>query len=249
MNVLVAALFGLVTGSFLNVVIHRVPLRESVVFPASHCPACGAGIKAYDNVPVISYLLLRGRCRSCKERISASYPVVEATTAVLFGAAVYAFGISFQLVVALVFIPVLVVLAGTDFEHRLLPNVIVGPAALLGFVLSAFSRPDWWWVYPTAALIVAGSLFLLALIYPGGMGMGDVKMGGMLGAFLGPYAALAVFLGALAGTIASGVLMATGKIPRRTALPFGVFMSFGGLVTLFAGPEIWDFYLNLVGGS
>jgi leader peptidase (prepilin peptidase)/N-methyltransferase len=119
----------------------------------------------------------------------------------------------------------------------------------LGLLLSAFLRPDWWWVYPVAALIVAGLLFLLAIIYPGGMGMGDVKMGGMLGAFLGPYAALAVFLGALAGSIAGGVLIAAGRMPRRTALPFGVFMSFGGLVTLFVGPEVWGFYLNLVGGS
>ncbi len=249
MSILVAALFGLVIGSFLNVVIHRVPLRESVVFPASHCPNCSARIKTRDNIPVLSYLLLRGRCRNCEEPIPLRYPVVEATTAVLFGAAVYAFGVSFQLVAALVFILALISLAGTDFEHRLLPNVIVGPAALLGFVLSAFSRPEWWWVYPLAALIVAGLLFVLALIYPGGMGMGDVKMGGMLGAFLGPYAALAVFLGALAGAVAGGLLMATGRIPRRTALPFGVFMSFGGLVTLFVGPELWDLYIDLVGGG
>lgn len=249
MSVFVAALFGLVVGSFLNVVIHRVPLGESVVFPASHCPSCETRIRVYDNIPVLSYLLLRGRCRNCKERIPISYPVVEAATAALFGAAIYAFGISFKLFAALVFIIVLVALAGTDYEHRLLPNLIVGPATILGFVLSAFSRPDWWWIYPVAALILAGVLFLLAIIYPGGMGMGDVKMGGMLGAFLGPYAALAVFLGALTGAIAGGILMATGKMPRRTALPFGVFMSFGGLVTLFVGPELWGYYLDLVGGS
>ena len=249
MSVFVAALFGLVVGSFLNVVIHRVPLRESIVFPASHCPNCEARIQAYDNVPVLSYLLLRGRCRDCKERIPISYPVVEAATSALFGAAVYAFGIGFKLFAALVFILVLVSLAGMDYEHRLLPNVIVGPATVLGFVLSAFLRPDWWWIYPLAALILAGVLFLLAIIYPGGMGMGDVKMGGMLGVFLGPYAALAVFLGALTGAIAGGILMATGKMSRRTALPFGIFMSFGGLVTLFVGPELWRYYLNLVGGS
>ncbi len=249
MSVVIAALFGLVVGSFLNVVIHRVPLRESIVFPASHCPNCGVEIRAYDNVPVLSYLLLRGRCRDCRERIPISYPVVEAATAVLFGAAVYAFGIGFRLVIALVFAVVLVVLAGTDYEHRLLPNVIVGPATILGFVLSAFLRPDWWWVYPLAALVIAGLLFLLAIIYPGGMGMGDVKMGGMLGAFLGPYAALAVFLGALAGAVAGGVLMATGKMSRRTALPFGVFMSLGGIVTLFGGSEMWSLYLSLAGGN
>lgn len=249
MSVFVAALFGLVVGSFLNVVIHRVPLRESVASPGSHCPGCGAQIKAYDNVPVLSYLLLRGRCRNCEMRIPVSYPVVEALTAGLFGAAIYAFGFSFRLAIALVFIVVLVSLAGTDYEHRVLPNAIVGPATVFGFVLSAFLRPDWWWVYPIAALIVGGLLFMLAIIYPGGMGMGDVKMGGMLGAFLGPYAALAVFLGALAGAVAGGVLMASGKMPRRTALPFGIFMSFGGLVTLFVGPDVWDLYLNLVTGS
>lgn len=249
MSFLVAALFGLVVGSFLNVVIHRVPLGESVISPASHCPNCGVRIRIYDNIPALSYLLLQGRCRDCKERIPISYPVVEAVTAILFGAAIYAFGISFKLFAALVFILVLVTLAGTDYEHRLLPNVIVGPATVLGFVLSAFSQPDWWWIYPLAALILAGVLFLLVIIYPGGMGMGDVKMGGMLGAFLGPYAALAVFLGALTGAIAGGILMATGKMPRRTALPFGVFMSFGGLVTLFVGPELWGYYLDLVGGN
>ena len=249
MSVLVVMLLGLVLGSFLNVVIHRVPLRESIVFPSSHCPNCEAQIKVYDNVPVLSYLLLRGRCRNCKELIPIRYPVVETATAALFGAAVYAFGISFRLGAALVFILVLIALAGTDYEYRLLPNLIVGPATVSGFILSAFLRPDWWWVYPLAALILAGILFLLAIIYPGGMGMGDVKMGGMLGAFLGPYAALAIFLGALSGAIAGGILMSTGKMPRRTAMPFGVFMSFGGLVTLFVGPDLWGYYLDLVGGG
>ncbi|MGB3681258.1 MAG: prepilin peptidase [Rubrobacteraceae bacterium] len=249
MSVIVAGLLGLVIGSFLNVVIHRVPLRESVVSPGSHCPGCGAEIKAYDNVPVLSYLLLRGRCRNCKMRIPVSYPVVEALTGVLFAAAIYAFGFGLRFFVALVFIVVLISLAGTDYEHRLLPNVIVVPAAILGLGLSAFSRPDWWWVYPVATLVLGGLLFMLAIIYPGGMGMGDVKMGGMLGAFLGPYAALAVFLGALVGSVAGGILIATGKMPRRTALPFGVFMSFGGLVTLFVGPDVWGLYLNLVGGG
>jgi leader peptidase (prepilin peptidase)/N-methyltransferase len=249
LNVLVAALFGLVIGSFLNVVIHRVPLKESIVFPPSHCPSCGASIRVYDNVPVLSYLLLRGRCRNCKQRISASYPIVEASTAVLFGAAVYAFGLSFRLAIALVLIVVLVSLAGSDYEHRLLPNKIIAPATVVGFVLSAFYRPDWWWVYPVASLIVFSLLFFLAILYPGGMGMGDVKMGGMLGAFLGPYAALAIFLGALVGSIAGGILIATGRMPRRTALPFGVFMAFGGLVTLFVGPEVWGLYLDLVGAG
>ena len=246
MIVLIAVLFGLVVGSFLNVVIHRVPLRESVVWPASHCPHCGEPIRPRDNLPLISYVLLRGRCRNCKESISVRYPVVEATTGLIFGAAAYEFGSSLALLHALIFISVLIPLAVIDLEHRLLPNVIVGPATLLGLVLSILVDPAGWWTYPLFALAVAGSLLGLALIYPRGMGMGDVKMGGMLGAFLGPYAALAVFLGALLGAISGGLLMAAGKMQRRSALPFGLFMALGGVISLFVGPELWHLYTDLL---
>jgi leader peptidase (prepilin peptidase)/N-methyltransferase len=247
--VVAAGLLGLIMGSFLNVVIHRVPLRQSVVWPTSRCPACGAPIEPKDNVPLISYLLLRGRCRNCKARISARYPLVEALTGLLFAAAVYEFGLTLQLLSALVLIFALIALAGTDLEHRLLPNVIVGPAALVGFTLSVLESPERWWVYLLSAFAVAGGLLVLALVYPGGMGMGDVKMGAMLGAFLGPYAALAVFLGALCGATVGGTLMALGRIRRRHALPFGVFMASGGIVALFAGPELWGLYLDLVRGG
>jgi leader peptidase (prepilin peptidase) / N-methyltransferase len=244
--VLIAVLFGLVVGSFLNVVIHRVPHRASVVWPASHCPHCGEPIRPRDNVPLISYLLLRGRCRNCKEPISARYPAVEATTGLLFGAAAYEFGVSLALLHALVLISVLIPLAVIDLEHRLLPNVIVGPAALVGLALSILADPAGWWMFPISAIAVAGGLLGLALIYPSGMGMGDVKMGGMLGAFLGSYAALAVFLGALIGAVTGGLLMAGGKVQRRSALPFGLFMALGGVISLFVGPELWDLYMNLM---
>jgi leader peptidase (prepilin peptidase)/N-methyltransferase len=247
--VLAAGLLGLIVGSFLNVVIHRVPLRESVVWPASHCPVCSAPIKPTDNLPLVSYLLLRGRCRNCKARISARYPVVEAITGALFAAAAYEFGLGLELLSALVLISALIAQAGIDLEHRLLPNAIVGPAALAGFTLSVLGNPDRWWVYLLSALAVAGGLFALAIAYPGGMGMGDVKMGGMLGAFLGPYAVLAVFLGALCGAVTGGVLMATGRMQRRQALPFGVFMALGGIVTLFVGPELWELYSSLILGN
>ena len=244
--VFAAVLFGLVVGSFLNVVIYRVPHRESVVWPASHCPHCGEPIRPGDNLPLISYLLLRGRCRNCKEPISARYPAVEATTGLLFGTAAYEFGVSLALLSALVLISALISLAVIDLEHRLLPNVIVGPAALAGLVLSILANPAGWWIYPLSAIAVAGALLVLALIYPSGMGMGDVKMGGMLGAFLGPYAALAVFLGALIGAITGGLLMAAGKMQRRSALPFGLFMAIGGVVSLFVGPQLWELYMNLM---
>jgi len=246
MLVLVAVLFGLVVGSFLNVVIHRVPQRESVVWPASHCPHCGEPIRPGDNVPLVSYVLLRGRCRNCKEPISARYPAVEATTGLLFGAAAYEFGASLALLPALVLASALISLAVIDLEHRLLPNVIVGPAALAGLVLSILADPAGWWMYPLSAVAVAGFLFGLVLIYPSGMGMGDVKMGGMLGAFLGPYAALAVFLGALIGAVTGGLLMAAGKVQRRSALPFGLFMALGGIISLFFGPRLWELYMNLM---
>ncbi|MGF1471896.1 MAG: prepilin peptidase [Rubrobacteraceae bacterium] len=244
----ISVLFGLVVGSFLNVVIHRVPLGESVVRPSSYCPNCGAGIRPYDNVPLLSYLALRGRCRDCKARIPARIPVVEGSTGLLFGAAAYQFGPDLRLAAAMVFIAALISLAGTDLEHRLLPNRIIVPATLAGLVLSILINPGQWWIYPTSMLGVGGLLFALALVYPGGMGMGDVKMGGMLGAFLGPYAALAVFTGALAGAGIGGVLIGNGKMRRQTPLPFGAFMAFGGGLSLFWGPDLWETYLDAIGG-
>lgn len=204
MIVVFAVLLGLLVGSFLNVVIHRVPRRESIVWPSSRCPECGAEISPLDNIPVLSFVLLGGKCRNCGARISLRYPVVEALTGLLFGAAAYQFGFGVEWVRALVLIAVLVALAGIDLEHQLLPNVIVGPAAVVGLVISVLAAPGMWWVYVVSAVVVAGGLLGLALVYPGGMGMGDVKMGGMLGAFLGPYAALAVFVGALVGAIVGG---------------------------------------------
>jgi len=244
-----AGLFGAVIGSFLNVVIHRVPRRESVVWPSSRCPNCGAPISGRDNVPMVSYLLLRGRCRSCKARISPRYPAVEALTALLFALCVLEFGLSLRLVWALVLVGALVALAGTDLSSRLLPNAIVFPAAVAGVALSAALEPPLWWVYVLSALAVALALFALALAYPQGMGMGEVKMGGMLGAFLGPYAALAVFFGALIGTVLWVILVSARRIGARAALPFGTFLAAGGLFVMFLGPEVWGAYLRLFGGA
>lgn len=241
--------FGLVVGSFLNVVIHRVPRKESVVWPASHCPCCGEGIRVRDNVPVMSYLALRGRCRDCGVQISARYPAVELATGLLFGAAAYRFGPEPELAHALVFVCALVALAGTDLEHQLLPNAIVLPALALGLILSIVVDPEGWWTYPVAALAVGGSLLALALVYPGGMGMGDVKMGAMLGAFLGGYAALAVFAGALAGALTWGALTLTGRAGRGTRLPFGAFMALGGLAAVFWAESVWGGYVRLIGGG
>lgn len=245
MLTLVAGLFGLVIGSFLNVVIHRVPLGESIAFPGSKCPECETPISPKDNIPVLSYVFLRGKCRNCGTPIPLRYPLVEAATGILFALAALRFGVSLELTAALVLVITLVSLAMTDLEHRLLPNAIVAPAAVAGLVLSIAARPEWWWVYPVCALAAAGGLFAIAVFYPGGMGMGDVKMSGMLGCFLGPYAFLTIFIGALFGALVSGILMAMGRIGRRTHIPFGTFMSLGGLVVLYFGTWLWGIYLGM----
>jgi leader peptidase (prepilin peptidase) / N-methyltransferase len=209
-------------------------------------PVLGERIKSLDNLPVLTYLMLRGRCRSCKARISPRYSLVEAVTGILFALATYEFGLSLSLAWTLVLISALVVLAGTALEHPLLPNAIVGPAAVVGFLLSSTVDPDGWWIYPVSAVAVAAELFALALAYSGGMGLGDVKMGGMVGAFLGLYAALVVFVGALVGALVGGVLMVTGAIQCGSALLFGVFLAFAGVLTLFLGQDVWGWYLRLV---
>ena len=241
--------FGLLIGSFLNVVIHRVPRKESVVWPASHCPRCGAKLRGRDNLPLISYALLGGRCRDCAARIPVRYPAVELLTGLLFAAAAYRFGAGIELAGALALSCALVALAGTDLEYRLLPNAIVLPALVAGLALSVSANPRMWWSYPAAAAAVGGFLLALALVYPGGMGMGDVKMGAMLGAFLGGYAALAVFAGAVFGALCAGVLMLSGLAGRRAAIPFGAFMALGGLAALFWGEGVWSGYLRLLGGG
>lgn len=246
---LLAGVLGLVVGSFLNVVIHRVPLRQSIVWPGSQCPGCGAKIRARDNVPLLSYALLGGRCRNCGARIAVRYPLVEGVTGALFAAAAYEFGLGVELLAALVLLSALVALAAIDLEHRLLPNAIVVPAAVAGFALSTLADPGVWWVYPASATAVGGGLFALAVVYAGGMGMGDVKMGAMLGMFLGPYAALAVFIGAFIGALTGGLLMALGKVGRRYPMPFGVFMAAGGVAALLFGDELWEGYLRLVLGA
>ncbi len=195
---------------------------------------------------MLSFALLRGRCRSCGKRISLRYPMVEASTGLLFAAAAYHFGSGVRLASALVLIPVLLALAAIDLEHRLLPNAIVGPAAVAGLSLSVVRDPSVWWLYALSAAAVSGALLVLAALYEDGMGMGDVKMAGMLGCFLGPYAALATLLGAVFGAAVGGALVYGGRMGRRDALPFGAFLSLGALVTLFFGPELWGMYLNVV---
>lgn len=245
---IVVFLFGLVAGSFVNVLIHRLPRGESVAFPGSHCPSCGAAIRAYDNIPVFSWLLLRGRCRACRVPIRIRYPVVELATGLLW-AAVYSRAPGWADLVSGVFLcSAALALLAIDAEFRILPDKITMTGTVVGFALSFFSELR----TPLSSLggiaLGAGGLYLVAFLYEKlkkveGMGMGDVKMLGMIGAFLGPWGVVVtVLLASLAGSVTGLLLVAVKRGSLTTALPFGVFLALGAVAALFWGPTIVELY-------
>ena len=232
---------GLALGSFLNVVAARVPLRRSLVSPGSACMSCGHEIAWYDNVPLLSYALLRGRCRSCGVHIALRYPVVELVTGLLFAGCFWKFGLSGSAAVAAFFCLALVAVSATDIEHRIIPNRIVLPAA--GIVLAAnttlHASPEW----ALGALGASGFLFAAALAYPAGMGMGDVKLALLMGAALGRTVSAAMLIGMVAALIPGLVLLARyGGAARKIRIPFGPFLALGSVVALFAGRPLLHAY-------
>ena len=234
---------ALALGSFLNVVAARVPLRRSIVRPASACMSCGSELAWYDNVPVGSWLVLRGRCRSCGERISPLYPAVELATAGLVAACFVAFGFSGEAFVASFFCVVLVVLSAIDLTHRIVPNRIVLPAAGIVLVAQTVLEPSPEWAL--GALGAAGFLFVAALAYPAGMGMGDVKLALLLGAMLGRLVGVGLMVGMVAALVPSVVLLARhGASARKMGIPFAPFLALGALVALFFGQQLLDAYLS-----
>jgi leader peptidase (prepilin peptidase)/N-methyltransferase len=253
MLLVLAAVVGLVVGSFLNVVIWRVPRGESVARPGSHCPACSAPVRPRDNVPVLSWALLRGRCRDCAAPVSVRYPLVEAGTAAAFVALAARIGLEPELPAYLYLGAVGVALALIDLDVKRLPNAIVLPSYLVGVVLlggaalvdgdlSAFVRA----LLGMAALFAF--YFLLALVYPAGMGFGDVKLAGVLGLYLGWLGWAEVvtggFLGFLFGGVVGAALMAARRAGRRSQIPFGPFMITGALVAILWGRALADLYLD-----
>ncbi len=235
---------GLALGSFLNVLAARVPLHRSIVTPASACVACETPIAWYDNVPVLSYLLLRGRCRSCGARIGWLYPAVELTAGGLVAACVLTWGLSLRTVVGIVFCATLVTVSSTDIERRIIPNRIVLPAAALVLALQTLDRPSPEWAI--ASVGAAGFLLAAALAKPGGMGIGDVKLALLLGAALGRSVTVALMVGMLSALVPSAVLLVRhGSAGRKMTIPFGPFLSLGGVVALFAGPLVIHWYLGL----
>jgi leader peptidase (prepilin peptidase) / N-methyltransferase len=242
---LIAFVVGLAVGSFLNVVAYRLPLKRSLVRPGSACPACERPIAWYDNVPLVSYLVLRGRCRHCDARIAPRYPLVELATGLLFAGCVLAFGPSGRALVAMFFCAALVAVSATDLEHRIVPNKVVLPAAAIVLVAMTVLEPGVEWVL--SAFGASLFLFLAALAYPKGMGMGDVKLALLLGAALGRAVPVALMVGMLAALIPSVILLARhGAAARKMALPFAPFLALGGVVALFAGERVVDAYLGLL---
>jgi leader peptidase (prepilin peptidase) / N-methyltransferase len=234
---------GLALGSFLNVVAARVPLRRSIVRPPSACMACGHEIRWYDNVPLVSWLVLRGRCRDCGARIPFLYPAVELLTAVLIAGCVLAFGLTAETVVASFFCAVLVAVSAIDLEHRIIPNRIVVPASVVVLAANTIREPSLRWAL--GGLAAFTFLFAAALIYPAGMGMGDAKLALLMGVALGKTVPVALMAGMLASMVPSIVLFARhGMKARKMTIPFGPFLAFGGVVALFWGHAILDAYLS-----
>jgi leader peptidase (prepilin peptidase)/N-methyltransferase len=234
---------ALAVGSFLNVGAARVPLRRSIASPGSACMGCGTPIAWYDNVPLVSWLLLRGRCRSCGASISWRYPAVELATALLVGACFWKFGLTWEAAIAAFFCAVLVVLSAIDIERRIVPNRIVLPAAAVVLVGQTLVDPSIEWL--AAGLGASLFLFLAALAYPRGMGMGDVKLALLLGFAVGRNVPLAIFAGTIFALVPSAVLFARhGAAARKMAIPFAPFLALGGILALFAGEPILHAYLH-----
>jgi leader peptidase (prepilin peptidase)/N-methyltransferase len=234
---------GLALGSFLNVVAARVPLRRSIVRPPSACMSCGEHVRWYDNLPLVSYALLRGRCRDCDAKIPLVYPAIELITAVLIAGSVLAFGPTAKAAVAAFFCAILVAVSAIDLEHRIIPNRIVIPATLVVLVANTLLdlSPEW----ALGALAGSGFLLAAALVYPAGMGMGDVKLALLMGAALGRTVSVALMVGMLAAMIPGLFLLAKhGAKARKMGIPFGPFLALGSVVALFWGHDILDAYLS-----
>jgi leader peptidase (prepilin peptidase)/N-methyltransferase len=242
----IAFLGGLLAGSFVTVVAHRVPRGESIVGPRSRCPACGVQIAAYDNVPVVSWLLLRGRARCCGAAISPRYPLSELTLGALYAATTLVlWGDAGEVALGLVFVTMLMAVTLTDLERRIIPDKILLVGAVLAVAIAAVTDPGSLPERAIAAAAAGGLFFLAALAYPRGMGLGDVKLAAVMGLFLGRDVGPAIIAALLAGSLVGLAMIAReGAVARKKAIPFGPFLALGGVVGLLVGGQIVDWYLG-----
>jgi len=248
---LFSVLFGLCLGSFANVCIYRIPLNKSIVHPPSSCPHCGHQIRFYDNIPVISYLFLMGRCRQCKAFISRRYPLVEILMALLSLALFIRFGFQFQTILWMLFAGTLVVLSFIDFDHKILPDVLTLPGIAVGWLVSFLPGGISWSDSLIGLIAGGGSLYLVATVYARitgreGLGGGDIKLLAMIGAWMGWQSLpLIVLMSSLSGAVIGSVFILLGGKGARTQIPFGPFLSLGALSYLFFGPQISLWYFGL----
>jgi leader peptidase (prepilin peptidase)/N-methyltransferase len=241
-----AGVLGAIMGSFLNVVAYRLPRHESLLRPGSHCPKCDEPVKPYDNIPVLSWLVLRGHCRRCSVAISPRYPLVEALTAALCVGAVLAHRSAAPIVLGVALILLVVPVTLIDIEHRIIPNRITALGAVAALVIGLALDPSGEPERLIAGTGAAGFLFLAVMAYPGGMGMGDVKLAGVMGLFLGAPVAVALLVALLTGVCFGAAVIARKgtRAGRKTAVPFGPFLALGAVTAVFAGPQLLDVYVN-----
>ena len=245
----VVGLFGLALGSFLNVVIARVPAGRSLVYPGSACPGCSAPLAWYDNIPVLSFVVLRGRCRTCGMHIAWRYPIVEAITAAVLILAYVAFGPSAEFLIACVLLPALIVMTAIDLQYQIIPDVITLPGIPIGLLMNlATGRMSW--IESGLGILVGGGLFFVIIVTSrGGMGGGDLKLGAMLGAFLGWKALVfGLFIAIVLGGAIGAVLLLTGRRGRKDPIPFGPFLAAGGAMALFWGEQAFSWWMGGFGG-
>ncbi|MBI4743867.1 MAG: prepilin peptidase [Actinobacteria bacterium] len=252
-------LLGFTVGSFLNVCIYRIPRNESLLFPQSHCPNCQNPIKIWDNIPLLSYLILKGRCRVCKNKISIIYPFTELLTGILYFALFIKFGLSLRFFLSIFFVSSLIIIGFIDLKHKIIPNRLIIPLIIASFIflillflgkksgvlpLVGNQKP----VYSIYGFLAAGGfLLIIAMIKEGGMGGGDIKLAGFMGIFLGFYVGIALFIGFIVGGITGIFLIILNKKTRKDLIPFGPYLCFGSLISIFWGQKILELYLRTTG--
>jgi len=240
-------MFGLAIGSFANVCIYRLPKKESVVFPVSHCTACSTPVRPFDNIPVISYLILGGKCKDCKESISVIYPIIEVITALLLFAGFFKFGLTFDFLIYTVVAPTLVIITVIDIEHQIIPDVITLPGIVLGLAAGSYTIG---YIDSFSGCLLGGGLFyLLAVLSNGGMGGGDIKYIAAAGALVGwQKVLLIIFIGAFLGSFMGLLQIVVQKKSRKSLIPFGPFLAAATLITLFYGNLLIKLYIENLAG-
>jgi len=243
---IIAFVFGSMIGSFANVCIHRLSRRQSLVFPASHCPSCQEQLRPWHNIPLLSYLALRGRCAFCRTAISVRYPLVEGLGGLLYVFLYHQFGFSFHSIVFILLATTLLIVSFIDLQHKIIPDVITLPGIVAGIVASLLITPVGIVSSILGVVLGGGLFFLIAVISRGGMGGGDIKLVAMIGAFLGWQAVLiTIFLGAFTGAVAGLILMLLGKKGRKDMVPFGPFLALGALLAMVWGQDMLLWYLRI----